>query len=105
MSESLDKLRGHLKVIPSLPSSTGSYGSGLMEIFKTNAQDVGICIAYTESIPATGDDEVFDAVVHSLLNSRMARVVACFCEGSSVQALLQAKKRLNVTTEFLLVGR
>lgn len=83
----------------------GSYGSGLMEIFKTNAQDAGICIAYMESIPPNGDDEIFDAVVHNLLNYRNARVVACFCEGSSVRALLQAKKRLNVTTEFLLVGR
>lgn len=76
-----------------------------MEIFKTNAQDSGICIAYMESIPPNGDDEIYDAVVQSLLAFKNARVVACFCEGSSVRALLQAKRRLNLTTEFLLVGR
>ena len=76
-----------------------------MEIFKSNAQEAGICIAYMESIPPNGDDELFDEVVKNLLAYRNAKVVACFCEGSSVRALLQAKKRLNITTEFLLVGR
>lgn len=76
-----------------------------MEIFKYNAQEVGICIAYMESIPPNGDDEIFDQVIQNLLVYKSARVVACFCEGSSVRALLQAKKRLNLTTEFLLVGR
>lgn len=76
-----------------------------MEIFKTNAQDAGICIAYMESIPPNGDDGIYDAVVQSLLAFKNARVVACFCEGSSVRALLQAKRRLNITTEFLLFGR
>lgn len=84
---------------------TGSYGSGLMEIFKSNAQEMGICIAHMESIPANGENSIFDGVVHSLMKYSNARVVACFCEGSSVKELLRAKKRLNLTTEFLLVGR
>src|SRR5699024_11034642 len=94
---------GHILSILTLslsPAPTGSYGSGLMETFKNNAADAGICIAYMESIPANGDDAIYDAVVQSLLTFRNARVVACFCEGPSVRALLQAKKRLNIPTEF-----
>ena len=76
-----------------------------MEIFKSYAQEANICIAYMESIPPNGEDEIFNQVLHNLMVYKNARVVACFCEGSSVRALLQAKKRLNLTTEFLLVGR
>lgn len=83
----------------------GSYGNGLMETFKTNAQEAGICIANMEPIPANGEDYIFDQVIRNLLSNRNAKVVACFCEGSSARALLQAKRRLNLTTEFLFVGR
>ncbi len=76
-----------------------------MEIFKSLAQDVGICIAYTESAPSAGEDERFDDVVRNLQPYRNARVVACFCEGMTVRGLLKATKRLNVSGEFLFVGR
>ena len=76
-----------------------------MEVFKGLAQDVGICIAYTESAPSAGEDERFDEVVRNLQPYKNARVVACFCEGMTVRALLRATKRLKVSGEFLFVGR
>jgi len=77
-----------------------------MEVFKGLAQDVGICIAYTESAPSAGEDERrFEEVIRNLQPYRNARVVACFCEGMTVRGLLKATKRLNLSGEFLFVGR
>lgn len=76
-----------------------------MEVFKGLAQDVGICIANTESAPNSVEDEPFEAIIRNLQQFRSARVVACFCEGLTVRGLLRATKRLNVAGEFLFVGR
>ncbi|CAG2110120.1 unnamed protein product, partial [Medioppia subpectinata] len=81
-----------------------NYGSSLMDVFKGLAQDEGICIAYTESAPSSGDDTRFDDVIRNLQPYRNARVVACFCEGMTVLALLRATKRLGLAGEFLWVG-
>ncbi|XP_054163269.1 metabotropic glutamate receptor 1-like [Oppia nitens] len=82
----------------------GNYGSSLMDVFKGLAQDVGICIAYIESAPSSGEDERFDDIIMNLAPYRSARVVACFCEGMTVRALFRATKRLRMTREFLWIG-
>lgn len=76
-----------------------------MEVFKQLAQEFGICIANAEVVLSSAEDEVYDAVVKTLLQYRTARVVACFCEGMTVRGLLRAIRRLGVSGEFLLLGR
>lgn len=76
-----------------------------MEEFKSIAQDNGICLAYTESVPLIADPKHLDTVIHNLRQFRSARVVACFCDGMTVRALLQAIKRTKTAGEFLLIGR
>src|SRR5581483_3030535 len=76
-----------------------------MEVFKGLAQEAGICIANTESVSSSAYEEYFDGIVRNLILYRNARVVACFCEGWTVTALLKATKRLNVSGEFLFLGR
>lgn len=77
-----------------------------MEAFKTLSNDAGMCVAKIE--PATNNAEdhaLFDRIIRNLREYKNARVVACFCEGMTVRGLLSATKRLNVSGEFLFVGR
>ena len=89
----------------------GNYGSSLMEVFKSLAQEKGICIANTETLIANAEDIVYDQVLDTLLKYKStARVVACFCEGLTVRGLLRAMRRYKQETgndaagELILIG-
>lgn len=102
----LDLLRDRNWTYISAVYTDGNYGSSLMEVFKSLAQEAGICIANTETVLNNAEDEVFDAVMRNLMVYKStARVVACFCEGMTVRNLLKATRRLNHVGELLFIGR
>ena len=83
----------------------GSYGQSGIQAFRELTHNLNICIARDESIPTLAPDEAYDYVIGQLLQDKNANVVVCFCEGKTVNGLLAATKRMNVTRKFLIIGR
>lgn len=85
--------------------NTGNYGLSLMDEFKNNAHEKGICIATTETLINNAPDHQVDQTLKSLLQYKStARVVVCFCEGMTVRSILKGIRRLGVHGELVLFG-
>ncbi|KAL5009877.1 hypothetical protein ScPMuIL_012182 [Solemya velum] len=83
----------------------GNYGAKGMEVFKSRAEDHGVCIASSPVVSRKPDNAEFEEVVKTLKKADKAGVVVCFCEGSTVRGLFQATKRMfNDTGHFLIIG-
>lgn len=76
-----------------------------MDKFKDIAKQMGVCIAQSENIATTADNEAYDALVSNLMQSANASVVVCFCEGGMVRRLLQTMIRKKVEGRYLVIGR
>ena len=74
-------------------------------MFREYADQESICIAKEYSILSNADDEEYDKLMTRILEEPKARVIVCFCEGETVNAILKAIRRFNRTGHFLLVGR
>ncbi|KAL1482257.1 hypothetical protein MTO96_033915 [Rhipicephalus appendiculatus] len=84
---------------------TGSYGDDGIDEFTSRAKASGICVANSQAIPTDADDEYYNAVVRSIGRFGTVKVVVCFCEGLTVQALINATTRLNVAGKYVFFGR
>lgn len=76
-----------------------------MQAFRELAEEVDVCIAREDSVLSNAPDEVFDKVILNLRQDLSARVVVCFCEGLTVRGLLMATRRLNMSNQFIFIGR
>ena len=83
----------------------GNYGIRGMKRFTDLVVAQNICIASTDSVASSDSDLEFDRVVDTLRKTPNASVVVCFCEGITVQKLLQAISRQGVEGKFLIIGR
>lgn len=88
----------------SVVNTDENYGQSGIQAFRELALKADICIAVEDSVLSTAADEVFDNVINNLRHDLSAGVVVCFCEGLTVQGLLRATKRLNVSNQFLFIG-
>ncbi|KAL1485295.1 hypothetical protein MTO96_047357 [Rhipicephalus appendiculatus] len=86
-------------------NTEGSYGDDGIDEFTSRAKASGICVANSQAIPTDADDEYYNAVVRSIGRFGTVNVVVCFCEGLTVQALINATTRLNVTGKYVFFGR
>ncbi len=86
-------------------STEGSYGQSGLQVFREYADREGICIAKEYSILSNDADGEYDRLMTRILEEPKARVIVCFCEGETVNAILKAIRRFNHTGHFLLVGR
>lgn len=91
-------------------STEGSYGQSGLQVFREYADREDICIAKEYSIlsnPILSNDneDEYDKLMSRLLEEPKARVIVCFCEGETVNAILKAIRRFNQTGHFLIVGR
>ena len=84
---------------------SGNYGAKGIEAFITAAQEEGVCIATTDTVPTGAQDSEYEAVIRNLNKTPSAKVVACFCEGQTATGLLRAQMRLNYTDRFIFIGR
>lgn len=85
-------------------NTEGNYGYNGIDEFTSRAKDAGICVANSHAIPTDADDDDYDNVVRSLDKFAAARVVVCFCEGFTVQALINATSRLRVAGKYVFFG-
>ncbi|XP_075551881.1 metabotropic glutamate receptor 5-like isoform X2 [Dermacentor variabilis] len=85
-------------------NTEGNYGYNGIDEFTSRAKDAGICVANSHAIPTDADDEDYDSVVRSIDKFGTARVVVCFCEGFTVQALINATARLRVAGKYIFFG-
>ncbi|XP_065293102.1 metabotropic glutamate receptor 5-like isoform X2 [Dermacentor albipictus] len=85
-------------------NTEGNYGYNGIDEFTSRAKDAGICVANSHAIPTDADDEDYNAVVRSIDKFGTARVVVCFCEGFTVQALINATARLRVAGKYIFFG-
>ena len=76
-----------------------------MQAFREYADSENICIDKELSILSNDDDDEYDRLLTRLLEEPKTRVIVCFCEGETVNAILKAIRRFNKTGHFLLVGR
>lgn len=76
-----------------------------MERFQEMAKEAGICEASTDKVLNNDGEEAFDRVIDTLMETKNARVVVCFCEGWTIRGLLLATKRKNAVGHFLFIGR
>ena len=76
-----------------------------MQAFREIAEKNDVCVAREDSVLSTAEDSVFDEVLRNLNEDPFANVVVCFCEGFTMQGLLNATKRLNLTGRFVFIGR
>ena len=85
-------------------STEGSYGQSGLQVFREYADREGICIAKEYSILSNDGDAEYDRLLARILEEPKARVIVCFCEGDTVNAIFKAIRRFNQTGHFLLVG-
>lgn len=86
-------------------STEGSYGESGLQVFREYADREGICVAKEYSILSNDVDHEYDRLLMRIMEEPKARVIVCFCEGETVNAILKAIRRFNQTGHFLLVGR
>lgn len=86
-------------------STEGSYGESGLQVFREYADREGICVAKEYSILSNDVDQEYDRLLMRIMEEPKARVIVCFCEGETVNAILKAIRRFNQTGHFLLVGR
>lgn len=86
-------------------STEGSYGESGLQVFREYADREGICLAKEYSILSNGVEHEYDRLMTRIMEEPKARVIVCFCEGETVNAILKAIRRFNQTGHFLLVGR
>lgn len=86
-------------------STEGSYGESGLQVFREYADREGICVAKEYSILSNDIDHEYDRLLIRIMEEPKARVIVCFCEGETVNAILKAIRRFNQTGHFLLVGR
>ena len=82
-----------------------NYGTSGITAFRDLAEKNGVCVAREDSALSTAEDSVFDEVLQNLNQDSSANIVVCFCEGMTVNGLLKASKRLNMTRRFVYIGR
>ncbi|XP_064473197.1 metabotropic glutamate receptor 5-like [Ornithodoros turicata] len=85
-------------------NTEGNYGYNGIDEFTMRAKAAGICVANTDAIPSSANDEDYDTVVRNMEKYSSARVVVCFCEGFTVRALINATSRLNVSGKYVFFG-
>ncbi|KAI9554763.1 glutamate receptor [Daphnia sinensis] len=85
-------------------STEGSYGESGLQVFREYADREGICVAKEYSILSNDVDHEYDRLLMRIMEEPKARVIVCFCEGETVNAILKAIRRFNQTGHFLLVG-
>ena len=86
-------------------STEGSYGESGLQVFREYADREGICVAKEYSILSNDVEQEYDRLLMRIMEEPKARVIVCFCEGETVNAILKAIRRFNQTGHFLLVGR
>lgn len=82
-----------------------NYGQSGIQAFRELAEKSGVCVAREDSALSTAEDSVFDGVLRNLNQDSNAKIVVCFCEGMTMNGLLKASKRLNMTGRFMYIGR
>ena len=61
-----------------------------MQAFREYADSENICIDKELSILSNDDDDEYDRLLTRLLEEPKTRVIVCFCEGETVNAILKA---------------
>ncbi|KAK2716169.1 hypothetical protein QYM36_010670, partial [Artemia franciscana] len=88
----------------SIVNTDVNYGQKGIDVFRELAEGNKICIAEEENIAFHADNEAYDEVIRKLLEEPNARVIVCFCQGSTVRGLLKAQRRLKVKQNFFFLG-
>lgn len=77
-----------------------------MDRFKKMAKQYNVCIPFDEGVAGTATTKDFEVIVKQLVKINKARVIVCFCEGRTVQTLLQATTNVyGAKNHFLILGR
>ncbi|CAH1799891.1 unnamed protein product [Owenia fusiformis] len=85
--------------------TAGDYGQKGMEAFHKKLDTLDhICAATRKQIAENAGPDEFDDVIKALLLTHTARVVICFCQGTTITKLYEAAKRRNIEGLFLFIG-
>ncbi|XKL62464.1 hypothetical protein PGB90_002297 [Kerria lacca] len=88
----------------SLVYTDNNYGQNGMNYFRRNSSFHDVCIANYAAVKSTADYSEFEQVIHKLNKDKKANVIVCYCEGSTVNGLLAAIKKANLTGRFTFLG-
>lgn len=100
----MDILRYFNWTYVSIVHTEENYGQSGIQAFRELAEKSGVCVAREDSALSTAEDSVFDGVLRNLNQDSNAKIVVCFCEGMTMNGLLKASKRLNMTGRFMYIG-